>query len=144
MSIKLRNQSVGNLHIRMNKLCLNPNYNYRREEDNEDEEPVTESQSHSKGIPFLYLSSKIKCLLLYKLDIIFSELSDFDLVMERLKRSKRRRKVEEDMQKAAKLVEGLISKMENAAEDDIRANSENHPAIYKLKMLNEVDGELRK
>lgn len=67
------------------------------------------------------------------------------MVMEKLKsRSKRRKKVEEDMQHAAALVEHVILKMEVAAEEDIQANKDKQPAIHKLKMLPELDIQLRK
>src|SRR5690242_20016386 len=66
-------------------------------------------------------------------------------MMAKLKgRSKRRRKVEEDMQQAAKLVEHFILQMDGAAEEDDQANRDKRPAIHKLKMLQSVDIQLRK
>jgi len=48
------------------------------------------------------------------------------------------------MQRAAALVENFILKMDMAAEEDVNANLVKQPAVQKLKMLNEVDTELRK
>ncbi len=77
--------------------------------------------------------------------LMITELSDFDKVIESLKRGKgRRNKSQRSEAETEMMIDSLIRKMDNAAEEDIAANREGKLAIFKLKMAAEVETQLSK
>ncbi|ELR25077.1 IWS1 Cterminus domain containing protein [Acanthamoeba castellanii str. Neff] len=72
------------------------------------------------------------------------EKSDFDLVVEQMKKSNRRRKSMLSREQIDQMVETLLNKMGDAVDADIRAIQENSPAVAKVKLLPEVIAMLQK
>jgi len=74
------------------------------------------------------------------------EKSDFDLVLESLKRGHRRRSTlpTKNIEEIEDMVLNLINTWRSAAEEDIQLNQENQPALSKVKYLSEITSYLSK